>query len=78
MIDKLFFHLYIITFALAKTDAENCNTYPRVQTDSGKFGFRFCSPRGRRQESYLPVPRVYKERGQKPEYKCLIYYSCEL
>ena len=24
------------------------NTYPRVQTDSDNFAFRFCSPRGRR------------------------------
>ena len=65
-------------FALAKTDAENCNTYLRVQTDSGKFAFRFCSPQSRHQESYLPVPKLYKECGQKLEYKYLIYYSCEL
>jgi hypothetical protein len=64
---KILFHLYIITyrlFALVKTDAENCNTYPRVQTDSGRFAFRFCGPRGRHQESYLPVPRLHKKRGQ--------------
>ena len=54
------------------------NTYPCVWTDSEKFAFRFYSPRGRCLESYLPVPRLYKERGQKVEYKCLIYYSCEL
>ena len=42
-------------FTLAKTDIENCNTYPRLQTDSGRFTFRFCGPWGRRQESYLPV-----------------------
>ena len=53
---KLLFCSYIITyrlFALAKTDAENCNTYLRVQTDSGKFAVYFCSPQGRGQESYL-------------------------
>ena len=56
---KLSFHLYITTyrpFALAKTDAENCNTYPRLQTDSCRFAFRFCGPWARHQESYLPVP----------------------
>ena len=26
---------------MAKTDAENCNTYPRVQIDSGKFALVF-------------------------------------
>ena len=26
---------------MAKTDTENCNTYPRVQTDNGKFAFHF-------------------------------------
>ena len=49
-----------------------------MQTDSGKFAFPFCSARGRHQESYLPVPRLYKERGQRLEYKYLIYYSYEL
>ena len=39
-----------------------------MQTDSDKFAFRFCSPQGRRLESYLPVPRLYKECGQKLEY----------
>ena len=42
---KLLFRSYIITyrlFALAKTDAENYNTYPRLQMDSGRFAFRFC------------------------------------
>ena len=33
--------------------------------------FVFCSPQGRRLESYLPVPRLYKERGQKLEYNLL-------
>ena len=78
---KLSFHSYISTyrlFALAKTDVENCNTYPCVQTDAGRFAFCFCDPRGRRQERYLPVPRLYKEHGQKLEYECLIYYSYEL
>ena len=78
---KLSFRSCVISyrlFALAKTDAENCNTYPRLQTDSGRFAFRFCGPWGRHQESYLPVPRLCKERGQKLEYNCLIYYSCEL
>ena len=58
--------LIIITyrlFALAKTDAEYCNAYPHMQPDSGKFAFSFCSPQGRRQESYLRVPRLYKECG---------------
>ena len=45
-----------------------------MQTDSGEFAFRFCSPQGRHQESYLPVSRLYKERRQKLEYKYLIYY----
>ena len=75
---KLLFRSYIITyrfFALAKTDAEVCNTYLCVQTDGGKFASSFCSPRGRCQESYLLVPRLYR---QKLEYRCLIYYSCEL
>ena len=27
-------------------------------------GLLFCGPWGKRQESYLPVPRLYKERGQ--------------
>ena len=56
---KLLFHVYIITFrlfALAKTVAENCNTYPRLQTDSCRFAFRFCGPWARHQESYLPMP----------------------
>ena len=78
---KLSFRLCVISyrlFALAKTDAENCNTYPRLQTDSGRFAFRFCGPWGRHQESYLPVPRLSKEHGQKLEYNSLIYYSCEL
>ena len=71
---KLSFCSYIITyklFALAKTDTENCNTYPCLQTDSGRFTFHFCGPQGRRQESYLPVPRLCKEHGQKLEYNCL-------
>ena len=42
-------------FTLAKIDAENCKTYPRLQTDGGRFAFRFCGPWGRHQESYLPV-----------------------
>ena len=64
---KLLFRSYIITyrlFALAKTDAENCNSYLHMQIDSGRFTFRFCGQWGRRQESYLLVPRVYKECGQ--------------
>jgi hypothetical protein len=52
-------------------------TYPRVQTDSGRISFRFCGPRGRHQESYLPVPILSKERGQELEYKSLIYNLCE-
>ena len=78
---KLSFRSCVISyrlFALAKTDAENCNTYPRLQTDSGRFAFHFCGPWGRHQESYLPVPRLCKEHGQKLEYNCLIYYSCKL
>ena len=31
--------------------------------------FIFCGQQGRRQESYLSVPRLYKERGQKLGYK---------
>ena len=31
-----------------------------MQTDSSQFAFRFCSPQGRHQESYLPGPRLYK------------------
>ena len=67
---KLSFRSYVITHRLftlasAKTDAEICNTHPCVQTDSGKFPFRFCGPWGRRQESYLSVLRLYEERGQK-------------
>ena len=54
---KLSFRLYIITyrlFALAKTDTENCNTYPRLQTDSGRLAFRFCGPwAGTRRATYL-------------------------
>ena len=46
-----------------------------MQTDSGKFAFRFCSPRGRRQESYLPVPRLYKEREQNLDYKNIIHVN---
>ena len=69
---KLSFHSCVISyrlFALAKTDAENCNTYPCLQNDIGRFAFRFCGSRGRHQESYLvPVPRLCKERGQKLEY----------
>ena len=45
-----------------------------MQADSDKFAFWFCSPRGRHQESYLPVPRLYKERGQKLEYKYLLIH----
>ena len=78
---KLQFRSYIISyrlFAFAKTGAENCNSYAHRQTHSGRFGFCFCSPQGRRQESYLPVPRLSKKRGQKLGYKCLIYYSCKL
>ena len=29
-----------------KTDAENCNTYLRLQTDSDRFAFRFCGECG--------------------------------
>ena len=39
--------------------------YPCVQTYSGKFAFHFCSPRSRRQESYLPVPRLYTKNVDK-------------
>ena len=46
-----------------------------MQTDSEKFAFRFCSPQGRRLESYLPESRLYKEYGQKLEYKCLIHVN---
>ena len=52
---KLWFRLCVISyrlFALAKTDTENCNTYPRLQTDSGRFAFHFCGLLGRHQESY--------------------------
>ena len=72
---KLLFCSYIITyilFLLAKTDAENCKSYLHVQTDSGRFVFCFCGQQGRRRESYLPVPRLYKELWQKLGYKCLI------
>jgi hypothetical protein len=58
---------------LAKTDAEIANTYLHVQTDGGRFAFHFViHARGRHQERYLPVPRLYKERGQKLEYKCIV------
>ena len=60
---KLSFRSCIISyrlFALAKTDAENCNTYPRLQTDSSRFAFHFCGPWDTHQESYLPVPRLCK------------------
>ena len=60
---------------LGKNWHRKLQSYPRVQTDSGRFAFHFCGQQGRCQESYLPVPRLYKERGQKLEYKCLIYYS---
>ena len=77
---KLSFRFYVITYRLftllAKTDAENCNTYLRLQMDSGRFSFRFLWSMGQAsgQESYLPVSWLCKERGQKLEY----YYSCEL
>ena len=66
-------------FTLAKTYADNCNTYLHLQTDSGRFAFCFCGPRSRHQESYmyLPVPRLCKERGQKLPH-LLLFYSCEL
>ena len=56
---KLSFRSYVNTyrlFTLANTDTENCNTYPHLQTDSGRFAFCFCGPWGRHQESYLFVP----------------------
>ena len=78
---KLLFRSYIITyrlFTLAKTDAEICHTYPRIQTDSGYLAFSFGGPLGRHREGYLPVFRLYKEHTLKSEYKRLICYSCEL
>ena len=57
---------------MAKTDGENCNTYPCIQTDSGRLAFRVCGLLGRHQESYLPELRVYKEHARMQEYKCLI------
>ena len=56
---KLLFCLSINTYrliTLAKTDAENCNTYPHLQTGSGRFVFVFVVHGGWHQESYLPVP----------------------
>ena len=50
-------------------DAEILQLLPAVQTDSGMFAFCLCGQRGRRQESYLPVPRLYKECEQKLGYK---------
>ena len=48
-------YMYAITyrlFTLADTDAEDCNTYRHLQTDSGMFAFHVCGPWSRNQESY--------------------------
>ena len=36
---KVSFLSFNIMFAMVKTDAENYNTYPHVQTDSGRLLF---------------------------------------
>ena len=44
---KLSFRSYFVMyrrFTFVKTDAENCHTYPRVQTDSGTVSFSFLWP----------------------------------
>ena len=54
---KLSFRSCVISyrlFALAKTDAENCKTNPRLQTDSGRFAFIFVDQGvGIRKATYL-------------------------
>ena len=44
LVSKLLFCLHIIAYRLftsAKTDAEICHTYPRVQIDGGSLAFHF-------------------------------------
>ena len=61
---------YIQAFCLCKNWHRKLQySYLHVQTDSGMFAFHFCDQRGMRQESYLPVPRLYKEHGQTLGYK---------
>ena len=78
---KLPFRSCVISYrllTLAKTDAKNCNAYPRLQTDSGRFAFHFCRPWGGiRRATYLCLDCA-KNVDKKLEYNCLIYYSYEL